>query len=422
MMRLMLLHRLETTADASVLVASRSVRAFVDGLVSVTLPSYLVLIGLSGTQVGAVVTGTLLGSAALTLLAGTRGHRFQRRRLLQIVAVTMIATGVGFTVVRSFWPLLVIAVLGTLNPSAGDVSVFLPTEQALLPMTVTPKDRTALYGRYALIGASLAAVGSLAAGIPDALAHHDVLGAGTAARTVFVVYALAGVAVFAMYHRLSPAIESDRAEGTRSALGPSKALVYRLAAIFSLDSVGGGFVVQSLVALWLFRRFDLSVATTGAIFFWTGLLSGGSALVSVRIARRIGLVRTMAYTHVPANVLLIATPLMPNLPLAIACLLARSALAQMDVPVRSSYVMAVVTPAERPAAASITNVPRGLAGALAPLAAGRLLDASRFGWPLVIGGFLKLLYDGLLLLLFREVRPPDELPEAPADTAPASST
>jgi MFS family permease len=210
---------------------------------------------------------------------------------------------------------------------------------------------------------------------------------------------------------LSPAIEPS-SEAPSTALGPSRRIVYRLAALFSLDSFGGGFVITALVVLWLHRRFDVSIAVSGVIFFWAGVLSALSALVAVRLARRIGLVRTMVFTHLPANGLLILAAFMPTAPLAVAALLARAALSQMDVPARTSYVMAVVTPAERPAAASVTNVPRSLAAALPPVAAGWMLGQSTFGWPLVLGGALKATYDLLLLRQFRDVRPPEE--SAPA--------
>jgi predicted MFS family arabinose efflux permease len=178
--------------------------------------------------------------------------------------------------------------------------------------------------------------------------------------------------------------------------------------LFSLDSFGGGFVVQSLLALWLFQRFEVSIATAGAIFFWTGVLSAFSALAAVRIASRIGLLNTAVFTHLPANFFLVLTPFMPTVELAVVCLLLRSALSQMDVPVRNSYVMAVVSPAERPAAASVTAVPKSLAAALSPLLSGWLLTLSAFGWPLVIGGALKSVYDVLFLLMFKTVRPPEE--------------
>jgi predicted MFS family arabinose efflux permease len=393
--------------DAGVLIATRGARAFADGLVSVVLPVYLVYLGLSDFQVGAIITGTLLGSAALTLTVGLRGHRVSRLLLLQLVALAMVATGIAFGLATTFRALLVIAVLGTLNPSAGDVSVFLPAEQALLPATAPDGQRTALFARYSLVGFIVAAVGSLAAGAPAWLAEHTVLSDEGALRGVFGVYALAGLVVLVAYRRLSPDIEPT-GDAPRRALGPSKGIVYRLAAVFSLDSLGGGFVVQSLLVLWLARRHDLSVALTGAVFFWAGLLAGASALLAVRIAARIGLVRTMVFTHLPANALLVLTPFMPNAALAVACLLLRATLSQMDVPTRTSYVMAVVTPPERPAAASVTNVPRSLASAAAPLAAGWMLERTTFGWPLVIGGTLKIVYDLVLLAMFRNIRPPEE--------------
>lgn len=396
----------ETGVDARRLLVARGVRAFVDGLVSVVLPGYLLLLGFDGVQVGAIVTGTLLGSAALTLAVGLGGHRVQRHVLLQAVALVMVGTGVAFGTLRWFWALLLVAAVGTLNPSAGDVSIFLPTEQALLPATTVDRQRTSLFGRYSFVGFCMAAFGALASGLPDLLARltavsHDAF-AG-----VFFVYALAGAVVLLIYRRLTVDVGLS-GEGATAALGPSRRLVYRLAALFSLDSLGGGFVVQSLLVLWLFRRFGLSVTAAGAILFVAGLLSGASALLAAPLARRIGLVRTMVFTHLPANGLLVAAAFMPNVGSAVACLLLRGLVSQMDVPARTSYVMAVVRAAERPAAAAITNVPRSLASALPPLAAGWMLDASTFGWPLVIAGTLKAAYDVILLVLFRNVRPPEE--------------
>lgn len=224
---------------------------------------------------------------------------------------------------------------------------------------------------------------------------------------MFGIYALLGVIIALLYRRLSPQIEPEQKLDS-SALGPSQHTVYRLAGLFSLDSFAGGFSLQSVIALWLFMRFDLSVATAGTIFFWAGLLSAFSQLLAPIVARWIGLINTMVFSHLPANVFLILTPLMPTLPLAILCLLLRSALAQMDLPARTSYVMAVVTPAERPAAASLTNVPRSLATAISPTIAGSLLQTTVFGWPLIIGGSLKITYDLLLLRMFHDVRPPEE--------------
>lgn len=403
--------------DARVLLQTRGIRAFGDGVVSVVLAGYLATIGLSGTRIGIVVAATLLGSALLTLGVGLRGHRLSRRRLLLLVSLLMVATGLGFAAATSFWVVLVVSFVGTLNPSSGDVSVFLPTEQALLPHTAPDRLRTALFARYALIGSLVAAVGSLCAGLPEWLGEQLGLSPEAALRWSFVGYAALGAVILVRYRSLSPAIE-PQADTPHVALGPSRGIVYRLAGLFALDALGGGFVITALLVLWLQRRFDLSVAVSGAVFFWAGLLSAFSALVAVRIARRIGLVRTMVFTHLPANVFLILAAFMPNAVLAVAALLARSALSQMDVPARTSYVMAVVSPAERPAAASVTNVPRSLASALPPLVAGWMLGHSTFGWPLVIGGLLKITYDVLLLRRFRHVRPPEEL--RPARAAPSA--
>jgi MFS family permease len=398
----------EATPDAAILLTTRGVRAFVDGLVSVVLPSYLVLLGFNGVQIGTIVTGTLLGSALLTLIVGFRGNHVPRPTLLRLVAVLMITTGLGFAAFTWFWALLLVAVVGTINPSSGDVSVFLPAEQAVVPETVPDRSRTAMFARYSLVAFVVAAFGSLAAGLPGWVAAHSALTRLAATRGVFLVYALAGVTVLFFYQHLSPRLSHRPADRRASALGASKPLVYRLAAVFCIDAFGGGFVVTSLISYWLLRRFHLSVATAGTIFFWAGLFSGLSALLAERLAARIGLVRTMVFTHLPANVLLMATAFMPTAPLAVACLLARSLLSQMDVPARTSYVMAIVKPEERPAAASVTNVPRSLASALPPLLAGWMLDHTTFGWPLLVGGALKFTYDLVLLVLFKEVRPPEE--------------
>ncbi len=399
----------EASADAKVLLMTRGIRAFVDGLVYVMLPGYLVLLGLSGLQIGAVVTASLLGSAVLTIVVGVSGHGILRRRLLQIVSILMIATGIAFSFTTAFVALVIIAAIGTMNPSGGDVSVFLPTEQAVLPATVGDQQRTSLFAAYNLIGALIGSIGAISTGLP--IWFGDRLGLGTVGsiRTTFWLYALAGIAMLLLYRQLSPAIETGT-NSSGSALGPSRKTIYKLAALFSLDSFGGGFAVPSIFALWVFHKFNLSTTDLGFVFFAAGVLSAFSSLIAVRIARRIGLVRTMVFTHIPASILLIAVVFMPNVWLAMACFILRGLLSQMDVPVRISYVMAVVTPPERPAAASITNVPRSLASALPPIAAGWMLDQSTFGWPLLICAILKIAYDLILLWQFRHIRPPEEMP------------
>jgi predicted MFS family arabinose efflux permease len=319
----------------------------------------------------------------------------------------MAATGAAFATVHDFWPLLIIAFVGTINPSSGDVSIFLPVEQALLAGTISARRRTALFARYSLIGALAGAVGTLAAGLPEITARKLGVDETAVLQSVFWFYAAVGVATLLIYRPLSsPA--AVQALPSRKTLGHSRRIVFELAALFSLDSFGSGFFVQSLLALWLFKTFHLSVLAASSILFWMGLCSAVSYLIAVPISERFGLINTMVFTHLPANILLVLVPFAPSLPIAIALLVARSALSEMDVPTRTSYVMAVVKPEERPATASITAVPRSLASALSPLLSGYLLSVSTFGWSLLFGGSLKAIYDILLLLRFRHVTPREE--------------
>lgn len=394
------------TPDAVRLVATRGARGFADGIASVLLASYLSRLGFSPLQIGAIVTATLLGSAALMLAIGLAGHRWPRRAVLLGASALMFATGVGFFAATRFWPLLVIAFVGTLNPSSGDVTLFLPTEQAVLAEAVAPQERTAIFAWYNLAGALAGALGSLAAGGPAQLARALGIEAAQVERLGFLLYALFGVLSALVYRKLSPAVEPPPSAGA-APLAQSRKVVLQLSALFSLDAFGGGFVVQSLLALWLFRRFALSVSTAAAIFFAVNLLAAISQLVSSRLAARIGHVRTMVFTHLPSSIFLILAGLMPTLPLAVLFLLLRSALSSMDVPARQAYVMSMVPREERAAAASVTNVPRSLASAVAPLLAGALLDRTSFGWPLICAGVLKASYDLLLFGQFSHRRPPE---------------
>jgi MFS family permease len=385
----------------------RGLRAFGDGFVSLLLPLYLIELGLGPFQVGAITAGTLLGSGVLTLAIGLSAHRFRLRTLLLCATFMMAATGLGFAVVTDFWPLLLIAVVGTLNPSSGDVSVFLPLEQAALAHVAGDRERTALFARYSLVGALVAALGALSAGLPGLMVDAAGMHIRSALQLMFGLYGVIGLVAATIYRKLP----ADFAASTQTSTAPlkeSKRIVYVLAALFSLDAFGGGFIVQSMLALWLFERFQLSIGLAATIFFWTGVFTAFSYLLAVRIANRFGLINTMVFTHLPSSVFLVLIPLMPDLSWVIVLLLVRSALSQMDVPTRSSYVMAVVSPSERAAAASITSVPRSLASSISPLVAGYLLQVSTFGWPLLIGGVLKIVYDLLLLGMFRAVRPPEE--------------
>jgi predicted MFS family arabinose efflux permease len=393
--------------DAVRVLTARGLRAFADGYVSLLLPIYLVMLGFNALAIGAIVTSTLIGTALLTLWVGLIANRYSRRWLLLGAALLMAATGAGFAVMTAFWPLLVIAFVGTMNPTSGDASIFLPLEQTVLTETVEARRRTALFARYSVIGSLAGALGVLAASFPDLVTAWIGWRRATAMQFMFALYGVFGIVAMLLYRPLSPAVEMA-GEVPRAPLLQSRRLVYGLAALFGVDSFGTGFLVQSLLALWLYQRFQISVTTAAAILFWSGVCSAISYLVAVPIAKRIGLINTMVLTHLPSNLLLILVPFAPNLGIAVGLLLARSALSQMDVPTRASYVMAVVAPEERPAAASITAVPKTFAWATGSLISGYLLTLSSFGWPLLIGGVIKGVYDILLLVKFQKVRPPEE--------------
>jgi MFS family permease len=400
---------LSTQTSFNRLIAAKALRGFGDGFVSLLLPIYLLNLGLSPFQVGLIATTTLLGSGILTLLIGIHASRYEHRPLLLAASALMAFTGLGMASLETFWPLMLVALVGTLNPSGGDVSVFMPVEHAMLASHAEGTRRTAVFARYSLTGTLFAAFGSLAAALPGLLAPLVGITTQASIKAMFILYALLAVIMAGLYRGLPPRPAAEVAP-PKSALGPSRKRVYVLATLFSLDAFGGGFVVQSLIALWLYQRFGLSIEVAGSIFFWAGLLTAFSYLVAARIASRIGLVKTMVYTHLPSSLCLIAIPFCTDLAYAVALLLIRSALSQMDVPTRSSYVMAIVSPQERAAAASVTSVPRSLAAAASPALAGYLLGASTFGWPLIVGGALKIVYDILLLAMFSRVRPPEELP------------
>ncbi len=398
----------DVDAAALPLLIARALRAIGDGYMAVLLPAYLLAIGLDALQVGIISTATLLGSALATLAVGAWGHRFAGNRLLRAAALLMVATGVGFASLSTFWPLLLVAFVGTLNPSSGDVSVFLPLEHARLAGAAQGRARTALYARYSVLGALCAALGALAAGVPDWLDNSGHVTRLDALRGLFVVYGLLGLIVWWLYRQRpargasnSPATALPAADPPPAPLGPSRGVVVRLAALFSIDSFAGGLVVNSLLSLWLFERFGLSLAQAGLYFFWAGLLGAASQFAAPQVAQRIGLLNTMVFTHIPANVCLIGAALAPNLGLALALLFVRSALSQMDVPTRTAFVMAVVTPAERSAAASFTAVPRSLAAALSPSLSGALFAAGWIALPMIASGALKIAYD---LALWRAMR------------------
>lgn len=389
--------------EAHLLLIGRALRAFCDGFVAILLPAYLLVLGMGTWEVGVISTATLLGSALLTLALGHWGHRFDPRRLLLAAACLMGATGLMLAGLSDFWPLLLVAFVGTINPSTGDVSVFLPLEHARLSAAAQGEARTILFSRYTFIGAVCAAFGALATGLPDLLTGLG-LGRLTALRAMFVGYGFVGAAVFLLYRRLP--VRGIHEEAARPApLGPSKRTVFKLAGLFALDAFAGGLVLNTLLALWLFERFGLSLAAAGAFFFWAGLLTAVSQLAAPIVARRIGLLNTMVFTHIPANLALVAGALAPTLEWALTLLLIRALLSQMDVPTRAAFVMAVVTPPERAAAASLTAVPRSLASAASPALGGALFAAGWLAAPLVACGLLKIVYDLAIWQAFRKMKP-----------------
>ena len=392
------------TNSAGLVLAARALRALADGFVAILLPAYLLALGHGQLEVGLLSTAALLGSAIATLAVGRWGHRFALRRLLLAAAILMAATGLGFATLTSLWPLLIVAFMGPLNPSGGDASVFLPLEHTVLAASAAAEVRTSVFARYSFVGSIFGAVGALAAAVPDWLASRAGWDLLDALRVMFLVYAAIGAATWALYLRLPQPPRADESK-PRSSLGPSRGIVLRLAALFSLDSFAGGLVINALLALWLFERFGMSITGAGAFFFWSGLLSAVSQLAAPALARRIGLVNTMVFTHIPASLCLIGAAWASSLEVALGLLLARSLLSQMDVPARSAYVMSVVTPEERPAAASFTAVPRSLASAISPSLAGAMFAIGLMSAPLVACGVLKIAYDFALFAGFRKVAP-----------------
>jgi MFS family permease len=401
------------TADARLLFATRIARMFGYGLLSVVLVLYLVALGIDGVMVGVILTLTLLGDAAISLWLTTHADRLGRRRILIVGAALMLLAGIVFAVAGDPWILLLAATIGVISPSGNEVGPFLAVEQASLSQTLPDRERTRVFGWYNLVGSLATAAGALAAGF----VAQSLLGSGASEvdsyRAIVLGYAIIGIALAALFSRLSAAVEVPAAVetsvATRLGLHRSRGIVLRLAALFSLDAFAGGFVMQSLIAYWFHQRFGADPAALGAIFFGANILAGISALAAARLAARIGLINTMVFTHLPSNVLLILVPLMPTLPLAVAVLLARFAISQMDVPTRQSYTLAVVEPDERSAAAGVTGIARSLGAAVSPSLATPLLQSVPLaGLPFIIGGSLKIVYDLLVLRAFSAVRPPEE--------------
>jgi MFS family permease len=396
----------KTSSLIALLYLARGLRGFGDGFAIIVLPAYMTALGFDAAAVGLVAAASLLGTAVLTLAVGWIAPRHDLRPLLIFGAGLMAATGIVFPNVEHLLLIAAVGFIGTINPSGGDLGVLIPLEHAALAKSATDNRRTQVFARYSLIGALCTAAGSLAASVPDFLVASGVTTLG-AFRAMFYAYAAFGGVCALLYRRAPLARATEQAP--HAPLGPSRNTVYKLAALFSVDAFAGGFIAQSLLVLWLLQRFELSLSAAGLFFFWSSTLGAFSFPVAAWIAKRAGLVNTMVFTHIPSSVFLILAAFAPNLYLALALLLLRAALSQMDVPTRTSYVMAVVTPAERSAAASVTAVPRSLASSISPAISGVLLTTAFSGLPLVLCGKLKIAYDVALLFSFRHVKPPEEI-------------
>ncbi len=403
--------------DVARLFAARGLRLFAYGALSVVLVFHLAATGLSEARIGLLLTLTLLGDTALSLVVTTRADLAGRRRMLLLGAALMAGAGLLFAVTEDFWLLLAAATLGIISPSGNEVGPFLAIEQAALAQAVPAERRTGTFAWYTLTGAFATAAGALAGGAAAEGLQRLGLTALESYRAVIAGYALLGLALALVFAGLSPGVEAParREAGRPPLLTPglglrrSRGVVLRLSGLFALDAFAGGFIVQSFVAWWLHRRFGAGEALVGGVFLVANVLAGLSALWAASLARRFGLLNTMVFTHLPSNLLLLLVPLMPTLPLAVAVLFARFSISQMDVPTRQSYTMAVVDPDERAAAAGVTGIARTVGASLAPLLAGPLYAAPALaGVPFLVCGALKIAYDLALWRAFSRVKPPEE--------------
>src|SRR5580704_8603115 len=400
--------------DGWMLFVTRFVRLFAYGALSVILVFYLVGLGLTGPQAGLVLTVTLFGDVVVSLYLTTRADRLGRRRMLVVGSVLMAAAGLAFASTRNLFFLILAGTIGVISPSGNEVGPFLSIEQAALSHIVPATARTDVFAWYTLAGSVATATGALFGGSVTQALQGKAFSPVDSYRAVVFLYAGFGIVLAFLFTRLSAFTEVDAVETGAPAphflgMARSQNLVLKLSGLFALDSFGGGFVVQSFAAYWFYLRFGVEPRTLGAIFFWANLFAGFSALLASRLAKRIGLVRTMVFTHLPSNVLLILVPLMPTLPLAVLVLLLRFSISQMDVPARQSYTMAVVPPEERSAVGGFTAVARTSGAALSPLFAGFLFSRpSLISAPFFIAGTLKIVYDLLLYISFRKLRPPEE--------------
>ena len=391
--------------DGGILFLTRAARMFSYGFVSVVLVLYLAGLGFSDGRIGLLLTLTLVGDTLVSLWITTQADRIGRKTMLMAGAVLMAVAGIPFALSGDFTVLLVAATLGVISPSGNEVGPFLAIEQASLSQILVDERRTSVFAWYNLTGSFATACGALAGGWTAQLLQHGGMAPVVSYRVLVYAYAAFGLVLAVLFSRVSSAIEAPPSAVPMGRLGlrQSRRTVIKLSALFSLDAFAGGFVIQSIVAYWFHVRYGVAPGMLGSIFFVANVLAGLSALYAVRLAKRIGLIRTMVFTHVPSNLLLILVPLMPNLPLAITVLLLRFSISQMDVPTRQSYTMAVVSPEERSAAAGVTGIARTTGASVSPMLAGQLLAIPALaGVPFILAGGLKLLYDLLLYRSFKQ--------------------
>jgi MFS family permease len=402
--------------DGRLLFLTRFVRLFAYGFLSVVLVLYLSAVGLSDERIGLLLMLTLLGDVAVSLWVTTEADRVGRRRMLMFGAAMMLMAAIVFACTSSFWLLLTAATIGIISPSGNEVGPFLPIEQAALAQLVSADRRTGVLAWYNLAGSLATALGALAGGATAQILQCIGWGEADSYRPLVVAYGMSGLLLVLVFTCLSGAVEvapEHHVEVPKSRWGlhRSRRMVLRLSALFGIDAFGGGFVIQSAVAWWFHSRYGSPPATIGALFFGANILAGFSALAASALARRIGLVKTMVFTHIPSNVLLIFVPLMPNETLAAVVLLLRFSISQMDVPTRQSYTLAVVAPEERSAAAGVTGVARSVGASFSPFLATVMFGSVAWASvPFFLAGGVKIVYDLLLYRLFSTVRPPEENP------------
>lgn len=410
---------LDLTENAYILFSTRILRLFAYGFLSVVLALYLSSLGFSEVSIGLLLTLTLLGDTLISLWITTNADRIGRKRMLITGAMLMILAAALFAATRNYILLLLAATIGVISPGGNEVGPFLSIEQASLTQLISDRQRTRIFAWYNLVGSFATALGALAGGglsqLLQGLGYTPLL----SYRVIVLGYGFIGLLLIGLFSRLSKAIEvsgdlqslpaGHLASSRFLGLHRSQKVVFRLSALFSLDAFAGGFVIQSLMALWFNQKFGVEPAVLGAIFFGANILAGISALSAAWVAGKIGLINTMVFTHLPSNILLILVPFMPNLSLAIALLLLRFSISQMDVPTRQSYTMAVVAPDERSAASGITGVARTIGASLSPVITGMLMsNPALLGLPFIISGGLKIIYDLALYSNFRAVKPPEE--------------